>query len=260
MKKTNIERFSEEFQLGTVNLMRLGNFWDRLLLGGDYWRLYHNDAAGAGVVIDGRHEELRPDEVYLLAPCPNLVTFCNGKPEQLYIHFNIGRLYGNRERVLTRLPLTGSLAEQLADLRERLRDGTDPNRINLLAMSAATLAATQLPSEALATEAPDRRIAIICRLMQDESWREFPVSELAHRAGMASNSFIRKFREVTGSTPHQYLVSLRYTQAARLLENTDLAIKDICESVGIADRFLFTRCFRRIYGVPPARYRANLAK
>ena len=54
---------------------------------------------------------------------------------------------------------------------------------------------------------------------------------------------------------------------ARCLETAEIiypeqklmVIDEICEIVGVKDRFHFSRTFKKIYGVPPARYRRNYA-
>ena len=79
--------------------------------------------------------------------------------------------------------------------------------------------------------------------------------EVARRLGMPVNAFIRRFQAGTGSTPYQYLTNLRYTRAARLLEEGELSIDDICETVGVKDRFHFSRMFKRLHGLSPAAYR-----
>ena len=42
---------------------------------------------------------------------------------------------------------------------------------------------------------------------------------------------------------------------ARLLEEGELSIDDICETVGVKDRFHFSRMFKRLHGLSPAAYR-----
>ena len=81
------------------------------------------------------------------------------------------------------------------------------------------------------------------------------IEELAARARMAPNAFLRQFRGITGSTPYQYLLQLRYSYASQLLESQAFSIDEICELVGVKDRFHFSRRFKKLYGAPPALYR-----
>ena len=40
---------------------------------------------------------------------------------------------------------------------------------------------------------------------------DISIDQLAARVRMAPNAFLRQFREITGSTPYQYLLQLRYS-------------------------------------------------
>ena len=60
-------------------------------------------------------------------------------------------------------------------------------------------------------------------------------------------------------TPYQYLLQLRYNQASKLLHSNRYSIDEICEMVGVKDRFHFSRTFKKMYGVPPAQYRKSYA-
>ena len=59
----------------------------------------------------------------------------------------------------------------------------------------------------------------------------------------------------TGMSPIHYLQRLRIKRAKTLLETTSLAVEAIGWKVGYADAAYFRRLFRRITGMPPARYR-----
>ena len=81
------------------------------------------------------------------------------------------------------------------------------------------------------------------------------IDQLAARVRMAPNAFLRQFREITGSTPYQYLLQLRYSYASQLLESRAFSIDEICELIGVKDRFHFSRRFKKLYGAAPAQYR-----
>ena len=76
-------------------------------------------------------------------------------------------------------------------------------------------------------------------------------------AGMSENSFLIIFRKYTGTTPYQYLLHLRYSRAASLLEMGNCTIDEICDIIGVRDRFHFSRTFKKLYGSAPAAYRHN---
>lgn len=83
------------------------------------------------------------------------------------------------------------------------------------------------------------------------------VADLARVAGMSPAHFSREFRRTFGESPHQYLLTRRLERAAALLRNTDRPVTEVCFAVGLASLGSFTTSFRRVYGVPPAAYRAT---
>jgi AraC-like DNA-binding protein len=62
----------------------------------------------------------------------------------------------------------------------------------------------------------------------------------------------RRFRAATSFTPHQYQLRLRLTEAARLLREGGLTIKEIADKTGFAYVSYFNRMFRKITGTTPA--------
>ena len=259
MNKTNMPLFSgRQIQLEEVRLTPLREFWNGFLLSGGFWRLYWNDAPGAGVVLNGKKVELQPDALYVLPPFPELYTFRDGTAvNQLYIHFEAASLFGSPDARLNRLDLTPELRELLDEACQLAAGNRDPGRLDPVALALVAISLTRLPTEALCELDRDRRITRVCDWMRSHTAHELDIPALAARAGFAPNAFIRRFREVTGCTPHRYLLNLRYIQAARLLESTDLGIDEIIAEIGVRDRFHFSRTFKRFYGSPPASFRAS---
>lgn len=77
---------------------------------------------------------------------------------------------------------------------------------------------------------------------------------LADLSGLSPLYVIRAFRRATGFTPHAYQLHLRVQEAARRLK-AGHAIADAAVACGFADQSHLTRCFKRVMGVPPGRYR-----
>ena len=81
------------------------------------------------------------------------------------------------------------------------------------------------------------------------------VSALAERAHMSVRTFLRRFREQTGTTPGQWLVNARIRLAQELLEGTARPIEEIAIAAGFDSAVTFRARFRRQAGVAPAAYR-----
>jgi AraC-like DNA-binding protein len=85
--------------------------------------------------------------------------------------------------------------------------------------------------------------------------RKLPLSELASSVGLSPFHFLRVFRSVTGTTPHQYLIGARIRLAVRMLLDTQRSVTDIAYDVGFEDLSNFVNTFRRVVGCSPGAYR-----
>jgi AraC family transcriptional regulator len=65
------------------------------------------------------------------------------------------------------------------------------------------------------------------------------------------------FRQVVGTTPHQYLLRTRLHRAAVRLRRTNESISAIAFDAGFNDLSTFNRRFRRVIGVSPGAWRSR---
>jgi len=106
--------------------------------------------------------------------------------------------------------------------------------------------------------ATDRVIASVERLRRD--WqRVHHLRELATSAGVSVTHYSALFRHHTGFSPIDYIIRLRMQHASRLLDTTKLSVNEVAEYTGYHDPYYFTRCFRRVMGCSPRKYR-NITK
>ncbi|MCR5623392.1 MAG: AraC family transcriptional regulator [Treponema sp.] len=84
---------------------------------------------------------------------------------------------------------------------------------------------------------------------------DITIDEMADLAGLSKFHFIRKFRTITGFTPHEYLMNTRFLQAKYLLKSTVLSVKEICFSTGFSNESVFTSAFKKEFGISPLQYR-----
>jgi transcriptional regulator GlxA family with amidase domain len=81
------------------------------------------------------------------------------------------------------------------------------------------------------------------------------VDGLAERAAMSPRTFARRFRAVTGTTPHQWLLVQRVLLAQRLLETTDASVELIARRCGLGTAANLRGHFQRVTGTTPMGYR-----
>lgn len=104
---------------------------------------------------------------------------------------------------------------------------------------------------------PARHLVRAKDLVDARYFEPLTVADLASAARLSPAHFSREFRRTFGESPHQYLLTRRLERAAALLRNTDRPVTDICFAVGLSSLGSFTTSFRRVYGRPPAAYRAS---
>ena len=85
-------------------------------------------------------------------------------------------------------------------------------------------------------------------------------NELCRKAGLSRNLFYELFRKEMGMTPGRYLLNMRMEFARRKLIYSNETIDDIAASSGYADRFHFSKAFKKFYGFPPGSYRKPVKK
>lgn len=128
-------------------------------------------------------------------------------------------------------------------------------RQNLLLQEILCLLFTRLHQENMPVE--QARIKKVLDEIHEDPARPFTLEGLTELAGVKKTLFLRSFRNVTGTTPMRYILSLRLEYARELLLETQLPVARIGEMCGFMDPFYFSRRFKEIFGEPPQRYRAS---
>ncbi|WP_165423203.1 AraC family transcriptional regulator [Ktedonosporobacter rubrisoli] len=78
---------------------------------------------------------------------------------------------------------------------------------------------------------------------------------LAQQIGYSTYHFAQLFRETTGLSPHQFVLSKRLERARHLLAQTDLPLARITLEIGFQSQSHFTHTFKSHLGVTPRQYR-----
>jgi transcriptional regulator GlxA family with amidase domain len=86
------------------------------------------------------------------------------------------------------------------------------------------------------------------------------VAAMASNAGVSPRTFARRFREETGTTPLQWLLSERVLEARRLLEESDLPVETIAWRCGFGTAASLRDHFRRAVATTPTAYRGSFRR
>ena len=101
----------------------------------------------------------------------------------------------------------------------------------------------------------DTEMEIAMQYFNDNYNTEINIEEYAASRGMSVSWFIRNFKQYANTTPMQYIVSIRITNAQVLLETTDYNVTEIGNIVGYDNPLYFSRIFKKQKGMSPSEYR-----
>jgi AraC-like DNA-binding protein/mannose-6-phosphate isomerase-like protein (cupin superfamily) len=99
------------------------------------------------------------------------------------------------------------------------------------------------------------RIGKAINFIENNFHQNIYIQQLADISFMSIRNFQRIFKDATSLSPNDYLLELRIQNASRLLTETDYAVYDVSDRVGITDWFYFSKAFKKKFGISPVKYR-----
>lgn len=105
-----------------------------------------------------------------------------------------------------------------------------------------------------------KRIHKVKEFINENHSRDLTLDEIASEIGMSPSALSRFFKEKTGKTMTDYILSIRLGDAARSLIDTSMNISEICYASGFNNLSNFNRLFRRSKGMSPKEFRQMYKK
>ncbi len=185
--------------------------------------------------------------------------------EVYWIHFtgnnvkNILRQYGISDDIHT--IYTGTSLEYkrlfMAIINELLLCKSDYEELCVYHLMELLILIHRLPSEK-----PRKRNLAIMQEMEDAVQyfsshynSQISIDDYAHSHNFSISWFIQNFKQYTGTTPAQYILFLRISNAKTLLEDTTYNISEISQAIGYENPLYFSRIFKKQSGLSPSEYR-----
>ncbi|WP_020407234.1 AraC family transcriptional regulator [Hahella ganghwensis] len=92
-------------------------------------------------------------------------------------------------------------------------------------------------------------------LMLESVHGQLDLLSLANAVNLSKFHFIKKYKEVTGTTPIDHFIRLKIERACHLLDVTHQSVGQVAMDCGYQDAYYFSRAFKKVMGVSPREYR-----
>ena len=259
--------------------------WEFLELSFPYWRIYHNSQSGAVIIYEGKEYELTPDKIIMIAPNTSYATklydhtipktgysFKGGRVNSaieeneihknkyilhLFIYFNIGNPYDSVSPGIFVFYINDHLQKKLQIIKNSINNEHSYFSFysNLTIQSLINDLLMELPESNWNLTTTTYRILNVLNHIDNNLNSSITNPNLAKKAGLATNAFIKLFTEETGVSPQKYVKNKRIDKACILLHHSNFTIDEVAAKTGFADRYHFSRIFKNLTGVSPARYK-----
>ena len=94
-----------------------------------------------------------------------------------------------------------------------------------------------------------------CKYVQENFYRSISIEELAANVSFSPSYFCKLFKKAANTTPAEYVISVRLSNAKLLLLETNLTMSQIAEMCGFCDASYFSYYFKKSFGKTPLEYR-----
>jgi AraC-like DNA-binding protein len=95
------------------------------------------------------------------------------------------------------------------------------------------------------------------KFIEEHSGEELSLRRVAKAVNIHPNYLSERFKQVTGSNFVEYVASIRFERACKLLHDGGLRISEIAFAAGFQSLSQFNRVFKRLSGKSPTQFRAT---
>lgn len=207
-------------------------------------------------IIDGKEQTAHSGDVALI-DCFNAHTYyTNDSFEAYWIHVNGSNTYGLYKELTARCSsiIAGNEAVEamikniytIIKSAQQMNDSTMSLKIYELLTSLFNQS-TQHSKSGIVSTALD--------FISENYAQNLTVEDVAKSVHLSASQFSRIFKKQTGTSPYDYILSVRLTKAKELLKNTSLPISEIAYLTGFSSDSNFICFFKNNEGISPMKFR-----
>ena len=224
--------------------------------------------AGAGLIEQGSQQVELPAGCALLLNCRTPQSYCTAPGQQswqhTWVHLDGAGVANLAETLLpqNRLTPVRVSAWEMQPLFDTIFAEWDRGTVAAQIETGLTLhrMLALMAARLLAGDASRSNRALIEQAtgyIRAHYAEPLSLDALLAQTPVSKSWFLRLFRQYTGTTPYNFLLSTRITRAKELLVLTDFAVSEIAHQVGFGDESNFSTRFTAMVGQSPQQYRKS---
>lgn len=255
--------------------------WEFKNMSFPFWRIYYNTIKGAKIYFGHKEVQLTEKVVALIPPYTSFSTSLTqcGKErltgshiqsmeehnqlcssfmvDHLFIHFNLGFQHDQVEPNIYVFEINSGLKELLDEIRFYTISSNSYFGFNetMILHRIIYRLVCLVPIEKRINRQLDNRILRVIEYIDNNFQHKMNNDLLAGVGAMATNSYLRLFKQSTGITLQQFIQNKRIEKSITLMHNQDSTIDQIAEWCGFSDRHHFSKVFKNHVGVAPGVYK-----
>ncbi len=103
----------------------------------------------------------------------------------------------------------------------------------------------------------DFNLSKVTGFMEENISQKINLQQIADSLKLSKFYFAKKFLQHTGVSPIRYFLELKIKHACKLLDESNISVKDVALKIGYDDPYYFSRLFKKIMGLSPTQYRQS---
>lgn len=228
-----------------------------------YILLYCTKGTGE-IKVQGKTIILKPNTFFILPKnVPHHYLSSQDDPWSIYwVHFMgdsadfLFKRYADTVNDATLIPYDEQRIKSFDEIIQLLEDSFDEREleiinIKLLAFISSFIYQKEINPSIKENDVVSKSI----NFMKQNLKARLSVEDFADQQHLSLSHYSRLFRAKTGSSPNHYFNQLKIQKSCQYLYFSDLNIKEICSEVGFDDPYYFSRLFKKLMGMSPAKYK-----
>ena len=217
------------------------------------------------------------DEIDYIHQSDLVVAPCSSKPrfrhisgedwEFLYLIFNgthAEPLYNilKRKKNVFRIHPPAAIIDPFVQLLELEYDDSDHSAVTASSLIHSIISiiydsSMKLTNHSVLLPSQYTQVNAAIDYIRDHYQEDCSIDRICAYVGFSKYHFCRVFKEITGSTIHQFVNRYRINQAKYLLSRTDMPVAEVGAEVGLRDSETFSRVFKAETNMTPHKYRQS---